>query len=120
VAPADGYWSDVWMQEPFVASSWSQRPADQALNEIYRAGASWNETYYDDPAFEETLDAARQELDPEGRRDLYGELQRTLWEEGGSFIPFHINGTRVVRSSLSGIPEVEVFTVRFQDIEKSE
>lgn len=119
VAPADGYWSDVWMQEPFVASSWSQRPADQILNEAYRAGAAWNETFFEAPTFEADLDAAREALEFDERKTLYGEAQEMLFEEGGSFIPFHINGTRVISSRLSGIPDVEVFTVRFQDIEKA-
>jgi peptide/nickel transport system substrate-binding protein len=42
---ADGYWSDVWMIEPFTITSWGQRPADQILNEGWRSGADWNETY---------------------------------------------------------------------------
>ena len=120
VAPADGYWSDTWMKESFVATSWSQRPADQILNEAYRSTASWNETFWKDAAFDEKLDGARQELSFDGRKQLYGDIQQQLFEEGGSFIPFHQNTTRVISARLSGLPEVEDFTIRYQDIAKSE
>lgn len=120
VAPSDGYWSDTWMQEPFVATSWSQRPADQILNEAYRGGAAWNETFQNMPEFDAMLDEAREKLDFDERKTVYGALQEKLFEEGGSFIPFHQNTTRVISSKLSGLPEVEDFTIRFQDIAKSE
>ena len=120
IAPADGYWSDTWMAEPFVATSWSQRPADQILNEAYRSSAAWNETYWNSAEFDAALDSARQELAFEDRKALYGKIQEQLWEEGGSFIPFHQNTTRVMAASLSGLPEVEDFTIRFQDIQKAE
>lgn len=119
IAPSDGFWSDTWMVEDFYASAWSQRPADQILNEAYRGGAKWNETFWNNKAFDAKLDAARQELDFDKRKALYGDIQKQLWEEGGSFIPFHQNTTRVISSKLSGLPEVEDFTIRFQDISKA-
>lgn len=120
VAPSDGYWSDTWMKEPFFMTSWSQRPADQILNEAYRGGASWNESYWNIPEFDKALDGARQELDFGKRRELYGDLQRTLWASGGSMIPFHQNAIRVMSSKISGLPEVVKYSVRFQDIAKAE
>ena len=87
MAPSDGYWSEVWMKEPIVTTSWGQRPADQILNEDYRGGAPWNETYWNRSDFDKLLDQARQELDFEKRTALYHELQSILYEEGGSFIP---------------------------------
>ncbi len=120
MAPSDGYWSDVWMTEPFVATGWSQRPADQILNEAYRGGVAWNETAWNDPEFDAALDAARSELDFDKRKALYADLQRTLWNEGGSFIPVHLNQTRVISSRLSGLPAVEDFSVRYELVTKAE
>ncbi len=48
------------MKQPFFATGWSQRPADQILNEAYRSGASWNETAWNSGVFDASLDAARQ------------------------------------------------------------
>lgn len=99
----DGFWNDVWMVEPVAMTSWSERPADQILNEDYRSGASWNETYYNNPAFDALLDQARAELDFDKRKGLYGDAQRILFEDGGAMIPYHISGARAVRANVTGI-----------------
>ena len=118
--PSDGYWNDVWMKEGFVATTWSQRPADQILNEAYRSTAAWNETFWQDAGFDALLDKARQELSLEGRTATYVAAQTQLFDEGGTFIPFHINETRILSSRLSGLPAVEEFTIRYEDIQKAE
>ena len=120
MAPSDGYWSDTWMKEPFFMTSWSQRPADQVLNEAYQSEAPWNESYFRNPAFDEALNNARQELDFEKRKELYGNTQRILWEEGGTLIPFHQNDLRIMSSDISGIPEVPMYSIRFNEIMKAE
>jgi len=112
-APADGYWSDVWMKEPAVTTSWGQRPADQILNEAFRGGAAWNETYWNRPDFDQKLDQARQELDLEKRTALFHELQRILYEEGGSFIPFHLQQVVVTSARVSGLEPVFDDGVRY-------
>jgi peptide/nickel transport system substrate-binding protein len=119
-APADGFWSDVWMKVPAVTTSWGQRPADQILNEAFRGGAAWNETYFNRPDFDKRLDAARQELDFGKRKALYGELQKILYEEGGTLIPFHINQIVVLNAKVSGMEAifddgVQYHTVKIAD-----
>ncbi len=103
-APADGYWSDVWMKEPVVTTSWGQRPADQVFNEAYRSTASWNESYWKSSSFDMKLDQARQELDRGKRTALYQNLQKMLFEEGGTFIPFHVNQVVVTSARVTGLP----------------
>ncbi|MCH2516181.1 MAG: ABC transporter substrate-binding protein [Dehalococcoidia bacterium] len=119
-APADGYWSEVWMKLPAVTSSWGQRPADQILNEAYRGGASWNETFWNQPEFDEKLDQARHELDFDKRKDLYYDLQRLLYEEGGSFIPFHINQIVVTSARVSDLDPVFDDGVRYHLVNVSD
>jgi peptide/nickel transport system substrate-binding protein len=85
---ADGYWNDIWMQKPFCCSSWGERNADQVLNEVYRSGASWNETFWSNAAFDGLLDQARQQLDYTQRKALYQQAQQLLSDEGGAIIPF--------------------------------
>ncbi|GAA6164868.1 ABC transporter substrate-binding protein [Pelagimonas sp. KU-00592-HH] len=118
-APSDGYWGDVWMKEAFFATGWSQRPADQILNEAYRSTAAWNETAWNSADFDAGLDAARGELDFDKRKALYGNLQKELWENGGSFIPVHLNTVRAFSSKLGGIQPVEDFSIRYEDVTKS-
>ena len=119
-APADGYWNEVWMKLPAVTSSWGQRPADQIFNEAYRGGASWNETFWNQPEFDEMLDQARHELDFEKRKLLYHDLQRALYEEGGSFIPFHMNQVVVTSARVSGLDPVFDDGVRYHLVNLSD
>ncbi|MGR6980185.1 ABC transporter substrate-binding protein [Testudinibacter sp. P27/CKL/0425] len=119
LTPADGYWTDTWMVEPFFVTSWFQRQADQVFNEIYRGGAKWNESHWNNAEFDRNLDAARQELDFTKRKAIYHDLQQQLFAEGGAFIPFHQNAVRVLSAKLSGLaPDTEEMAIRFQDIEK--
>ena len=119
-APADGYWSDVWMKEPAVTTSWGQRPADQIFNEAYRSTASWNESFWKNPDFDQKLDMARQELDQEKRTALYHELQKILFEEGGTFTPFHVNQVVVTSSRVTGLPEMFDDGVQYHTVSVSE
>ena len=119
-APADGYWSEVWLKEPAVTTSWGQRPADQILNEDYRGGAPWNETYWNRPDFDKLLDQARQELDFEKRKALYHRLQAILYEEGGSFIPFHVNQAVATTARVSGLQAVFADAIRYHLVHVSD
>ncbi|MCV6588262.1 MAG: ABC transporter substrate-binding protein [Marinobacterium sp.] len=116
IAASDGYWSDVWMKEGAVATRWSQRPADQVLNEAFRSTAAWNETFFKNTAFDSLLDQARGELDFGKRKALYGKLQNMLWHEGGAMIPYHLNQNRVMRTNVTGIDPVENFSIRWHKV----
>lgn len=114
---ADGYWNDVWMVEPFFATSWGTRITDQYLNELYRSDSPWNESYWQNPAFDALLDDARAELDFEARKALYAQAQEQLWEETGTFIPFHQDVTiRVTAANVQGLAPVDAFNIRWQDV----
>jgi peptide/nickel transport system substrate-binding protein len=102
-SPADGYWNDIWLTEPFCVSSWGERQADQVLNELYRTGADWNETAWSDKPFEQLLDSARRELDPTKRKALYQQAERQIADEGGSIIPMFSSSLRAMHQRVSGI-----------------
>ena len=66
--PNDGYWDNVWLKKGWCASYWSGRPTvDWMMTTTYAAGAAWNETYWNNPRFNELLVAARAELDEKKR-----------------------------------------------------
>jgi peptide/nickel transport system substrate-binding protein len=113
LAPSDGYWDDVWMKVPAAMTSWSARPADQILNEAYRTGSAWNESYYTNPAYDQTLDKARATLDFPAARALYQEAQRILFEDGGTFIPYQQNGLRVLTADVQGIKPLDEDYIRW-------
>jgi peptide/nickel transport system substrate-binding protein len=86
--PTDGYFSNIWMKRPFHVSAWRPRPTtDQVLTIAYSSGASWNETAWKREAFDKILVEARGTLDQAKRKQLYGELQKMIHEDGGAIIP---------------------------------
>ena len=118
-APSDGFWSDTWMTESFATTSWGERSAAQILPEAYRSGVSWNETYYNNPEFDALLDAAASEVDTDARIGIYHQLQNILWEDGGSLVPYHVNGNRALKSCVTGLPPIGLFFIDYSTIDTS-
>ncbi len=86
--PNDGYWSNVWMQKPFVGTYWGGRPVEDLMfTTAYAEGASWNESYWSHERFNELLVAARAELNDDLRREMYFEMQQIVSDEGSTIIP---------------------------------
>ena len=75
--PADGYWSEVWMTGPWVASYYNGRPtADWMLISQYGSGSKWDATHFRNAEFDALLTQARAAPDEAKRRELYFEAQR--------------------------------------------
>ncbi|MFN0191155.1 MAG: ABC transporter substrate-binding protein [Aestuariivirga sp.] len=97
--PDDGYWDNVWLKKPFVASYWSGRPTvDWMMTTAYAAEASWNDTFWKNPRFNELLVAARSETDEAKRAAMYAEMQQLVHDDGGlvnlvfnSYLEAHVN-----------------------------
>ena len=78
VLPPTKYW-EVWNKVPFGATSWSHRPlGTMVLSQAYRTGASWNETHFSDPAFDQALSEAEALLDPLRRRARMQRVEELL------------------------------------------
>jgi peptide/nickel transport system substrate-binding protein len=116
---SDGFWTDAWMIQPFVMTCWNARGADAALNEIYRSGGAWNESFWNVPEYDALLDAARAESDFDTRRQYYLDAQQMLHEEGGTIIPYFENLTRVQKSCVEGIPPLSNIWIDWDDMTKS-
>jgi peptide/nickel transport system substrate-binding protein len=115
---ADGFWDWPWMAEPFVMTCWNERTTDQFLNEIYRGGGSWNESYWNVPEFDALLDAARAEMDFDTRRDYYIEAQHMLHLEGGKIIPYYSGIVRAAKTCLGNLPQIGMFFADWNHITK--
>jgi peptide/nickel transport system substrate-binding protein len=88
----DGYWSNVWMKKPWVASYWGgYSTEDTMFSTGYSPGAAWNDTQFNNEAFNKLLVQARAELDEAKRREMYREMQRILRDEGGVIVPMFAN-----------------------------
>lgn len=81
---ADGYWSNVWLKEPFCAVYWADRPAiDLQLSQTFLSDASWNDTHWKRPDFDKLVVAARVEEDEAKRHAIYAEAQKMIHDDGG-------------------------------------
>ncbi|MEQ9490012.1 MAG: ABC transporter substrate-binding protein [Alphaproteobacteria bacterium] len=86
--PADGYWSNVWMNKPWCISYWSGRPTeDWQFTEGYLSTADYNDAYWKNEKFDRMVLEARAELDEEKRRAMYVEMQRIVSNNGGQVVP---------------------------------
>jgi peptide/nickel transport system substrate-binding protein len=82
VLPSAKFW-EVWDKVPFGYTSWAHRPLGfMVLGLAYRTGVPWNETAYSNPKFDEILGKAEGTLDIEVRRELIGQLQEIMQEDG--------------------------------------
>ena len=120
MAPADGYWNDVYKVETVFQTWWWQRSAGVILNLGWRSDSSWNENNWNSSVFDANLDAAAAEADFEKRKALYGDLQRELYEEGGSLIPFFFNITRAYGANVDGFLPIEEASLQWELITKTE
>lgn len=99
--PNDGYWSNVWQQKPWCASYWAGRATeDWMFSLVYASGAPWNESHWSNEKFDRLLLQARAELDSNKRRDMYGEMQRLVRDEGGSVIPIYASFVQAISNNV--------------------
>jgi ABC-type transport system substrate-binding protein len=69
---------------------------------FFTTDGSFNEYAYSNQKLDETLFAARAELDDEQRGALYQEAQQILSEEGPVLIPYFLNVGSAARSEVVG------------------
>jgi len=88
VMPSAAYW-DVWDKAPFGLTLWVHRPlAVMVLGLAYRAGVPWNESSYNNPAFDAALDEAEATLDVEARRVKMEKVEKILQDDAIMVQPF--------------------------------
>ncbi|WP_347265801.1 ABC transporter substrate-binding protein [Paracoccus sp. (in: a-proteobacteria)] len=88
--PDDGYWSNIWGKRPMFATKWSGRVSEDVMLTLAYSResiGSWNETSWDNDAFNKALVAARGERDEARRKALYWECQSLIAEDGGMVAP---------------------------------
>jgi len=86
--PGDGYWSEIWNRKPFCGSYWAGQPTqDEQYSIAYLSSAEWNETKFENPAFDKLILAARSELDTPKRKSMYREAAMIVRDEGGVILP---------------------------------
>lgn len=82
VLPSAKFW-EVWTEVPFGFTEWTHRPLGfMVLALAYRTGVPWNESRYSNKQFDELLSKAEGTLDVDKRREILGELQQIMLDDG--------------------------------------
>lgn len=99
----DGYWGAVWLKAPICAVSWNMRPtANIMMTLAFKSDANWNETYYQNPGFDDLLIKARGMTDPAERKQAYCDLQTIIHEDNGCILPAHRNYVDAAAEHVKG------------------
>jgi len=115
--PAESYWDDTWLKQPFGVSGWTMRSPAEGLAIAYTKDAKWNETHFYNDEYDATLKAAATELDEGKRNELYKKAQRMLADEGGTILPIFIHRVAALRSACSGyVPHVQNQNLNFEKL----
>lgn len=80
--PTAKFW-EVWDKTRLGFTEWSHRPLGiMALGLGYRTGVPWNESEYANPRFDQLLTKAEGTLDVDKRREIMGEIEKLMQEDG--------------------------------------
>jgi peptide/nickel transport system substrate-binding protein len=114
ILPGSTFWNN-WMGYPFSATEWNHRPlAVQTYQLAYRTGATWNETGFSDPRFDELLDRALGLVDEEERRELMAEMQKILQDSGVIIQPYWRNIYRHMTEDVRGLVMHPTFEIHLE------
>ncbi|MGH8782988.1 ABC transporter substrate-binding protein [Paraburkholderia sp.] len=105
--PSDGYWSNHWMKHPLGYGSVNARPsADVLFTQFFKSDAPWNEANWKSPKFDQMLVAARGEPDDEKRKQIYGDMQTLVHDDGGIGIPLFQSSLDAHTTKLKGLGSI--------------
>jgi len=116
VMPMAQYW-DVWTKAPLSLTSWTHRPlAVMVLGLAYRSGVPWNESSYNNPAFDAALDEAEATLNVESRRVKMEKVEKILQDDAVMVQPFFRSVFTAVSDKVIGFEMDPVRYYRFHKV----
>lgn len=105
--PADGYWSNHWLNSPVGFGNVNPRPsADTILTQFFKSDAAWNESRWKNPKFDQLLVAARAETDLAKRKQMYADMQVMIHQEAGIGIPLFLASIDGHSSKVKGLSPI--------------
>ena len=105
--PADGYWSNHWLNSPVGFGNVNPRPsADTLLTQFFKSDAAWNESRWKSDKFDQLLLASRAETDLAKRKQMYADMQTMIHQEAGIGIPLFLASIDGHSSKLKGLSPI--------------
>jgi peptide/nickel transport system substrate-binding protein len=101
--PHATYLDQVWKKGPFYVGFYNMQPtADAIFSLLYTSNAAWNETHWNNAAFDKLVGEARTTVDEAKRRQLYADAQKLMHDEVPSIIPVFFDLLGAQRSYVDG------------------
>ena len=105
--PADGYWSNHWLNSQVGFGNVNPRPsADVLLTQFFQSGAAWNESRWKSEKFDQLLLASRAETDLAKRKQMYADMQTMIHQDAGIGIPLFLASVDGHTSKLKGLSPI--------------
>ncbi len=105
--PADGYWSNHWLNSAVGFGNVNPRPsADTLLTLFYKSDALWNESRWKNAKFDQLLITARAEIDLAKRKQMYADMQVLIHQEAGIGIPLFLASLDGHSNRLKGLSPI--------------
>ena len=102
--PADGYWSNHWLNSSVGFGNINPRPsADVLLTQFFKSDAQWNESRWKSDKFDQLLLAARSETDLAKRKQMYADMQVMIHNDAGIGIPLFLASLDGHSSKVKGL-----------------
>ncbi len=101
--PHATYLDQVWKKGSFYIGFYNMQPtADAIFALLYTSDAAWNETRWNNKAFDKVVYEARATIDEKKRRALYAEAQRLMHADTPSIIPVFFDLLAAQRDWVQG------------------
>jgi peptide/nickel transport system substrate-binding protein len=81
--PAADYFGTNYLKYAFGQSAWNDESLPLFFAQALGAQAPYNETHWNDSAWNAKFAQAQRETNAQTQAEIMGELQQTLWDEGG-------------------------------------
>jgi len=105
--PSDGYWTNIWIKRPFHAVVWNPRPTENIMGTlIWTSDAKWNDTQFKNTRLDQLIVTARGTIDPAKRKEVFWDIQKIIYEDGGNAIPAFVNYLDGYSSKVKGLAPV--------------
>ncbi|WP_353173056.1 ABC transporter substrate-binding protein [Paracandidimonas soli] len=107
--PTDGYWSNVAGKRPATANTVVPRPTyGMNLNLSWKTTAAWNRSRLQHPKIDSLIDQGAAEIDKDKRAEIYGEVQRIIYESAAMTMPAFPNYIDGISKKVHGMSPLPV------------
>jgi len=113
--PSSSYFSNnKYLKVPVYQSSWGGSFENWAPLALFK-GATYNETHWDNPAWQAKFTQALGVIDEKQREDAFKELEVPVWQDGGYILWGYYAAINAVSSKVHGAVPTSGFNMHPQD-----